>query len=130
MSSYVVLLSRDLNGNHVIQKCLQKLPPNYCDFIFEAACENCVKIAKHRHGCCVLQRCFDHGTPKQCEQLSLKVGENALEIRVTNLWVNRLIGDMQPGAQKYTYADMQFYQKDSPLEPSGLIGPVQLVVKE
>lgn len=61
---------------------------------------------------------------------ALKVGENVLEIRVTNLWVNRLIGDMQPGAQKYTYADMQFYQKDSPLEPSGLIGPVQLVVKE
>ncbi|KGK38922.1 hypothetical protein JL09_g1919 [Pichia kudriavzevii] len=82
LSSYVVLLSRDLNGNHVIQKCLQKLPPNYCDFIFEAACENCVKIAKHRHGCCVLQRCFDHGTPKQCEQLSLKVGENAVELSI------------------------------------------------
>ncbi|GAV28599.1 hypothetical protein PMKS-002071 [Pichia membranifaciens] len=82
LSSYVVLLSRDLNGNHVIQKCLQKLPPNYCNFIFDAACENCVKIAKHRHGCCVLQRCFDHGTPAQCEKLALKVGENAVELSI------------------------------------------------
>ncbi|ODV84244.1 hypothetical protein CANARDRAFT_201583 [[Candida] arabinofermentans NRRL YB-2248] len=73
LSSYIVLLSRDLNGNHVVQKCLQKLPPDSCDFIFDAACENSVKIAKHRHGCCVLQRCFDHGTSQQCERLSLKV---------------------------------------------------------
>lgn len=80
LSSYVVLLSRDLNGNHVIQKCLQKLPPNSCNFIFDAACEHCVKIAKHRHGCCVLQRCFDHGSPAQCERLSLKVGENCVEL--------------------------------------------------
>ncbi|TID25426.1 hypothetical protein CANINC_002962 [Pichia inconspicua] len=82
LSSYVVLLSRDLNGNHVIQKCLQKLPAEYCDFIFNAACDNCVKIAKHRHGCCVLQRCFDHGTPEQCERLALKVGENGVELSV------------------------------------------------
>lgn len=82
LSSYVVLLSRDLNGNHVIQKCLQKLPAEYCDFIFNAACDNCVKIAKHRHGCCVLQRCLDHGTPEQCERLALKVGENGVELSV------------------------------------------------
>ena len=28
---------------------------------------------------------------------ALKTGENKLEIKVTNLWVNRLIGDQQPG---------------------------------
>ncbi|KAH3665631.1 hypothetical protein OGAPHI_003819 [Ogataea philodendri] len=80
LSSYVVLLSRDLNGNHVVQKCLQKLPPASCDFIFDAACDNCVKIAKHRHGCCVLQRCFDHGTSEQCERLALQVGRHCVEL--------------------------------------------------
>ncbi|KAG7819485.1 hypothetical protein KL928_002159 [Ogataea angusta] len=80
LSSYVVLLSRDLNGNHVVQKCLQKLPSSACDFIFDAACENCVKIAKHRHGCCVLQRCFDHGSAQQCERLALEVGQNCVEL--------------------------------------------------
>ncbi len=59
---------------------------------------------------------------------ALKPGANTLEIKVTNLWVNRLIGDEQPGvAKKYTYTTQQFYRADSPLLPSGLIGPVQLV---
>ena len=54
-------------------------------------------------------------------------GENRLEIRVTNLWVNRLIGDQQPGIEKtYTYTTQAFYQADSPLLPSGLLGPVTI----
>ena len=59
---------------------------------------------------------------------ALKPGPNTLEIKVTNLWVNRLIGDQQPDvAKKYTYTAMQFYRADSPLLPSGLIGPVRFV---
>jgi hypothetical protein len=59
---------------------------------------------------------------------ALKPGANALEIKVINLWVNRLIGDQQEGVtKKYTYTAQQFYRADSPLLPSGLIGPVQLV---
>jgi hypothetical protein len=59
---------------------------------------------------------------------ALKPGANTLQIKVINLWVNRLIGDQQPGAtQKYTYTSQQFYRADSPLLPSGLIGPVQLI---
>ena len=58
----------------------------------------------------------------------LKPGENKLEIKVTNLWVNRLIGDQQPDtAKKYTYTTQAFYRADSPLMPSGLIGPVQVI---
>jgi len=59
---------------------------------------------------------------------ALKPGTNTLEVRVTNLWVNRLIGDQQPGAtRKYTYTAQQFYRADSPLLPSGLLGPVRMV---
>jgi hypothetical protein len=59
---------------------------------------------------------------------TLKEGENKLEIKVTNLWVNRLIGDQQPGAaKKITYTTMPFYRADSPLKLSGLIGPVQII---
>ena len=59
---------------------------------------------------------------------ALKEGENTLEIKVTNLWVNRLIGDQQPGVEKkITYTTMTFYRLDSPLKPSGLLGPVQIV---
>ena len=59
---------------------------------------------------------------------ALKAGENMIEIKVTNLWVNRLIGDQQPGATaKFTYTTMPFYQANSPLVPSGLLGPVKLI---
>ena len=59
---------------------------------------------------------------------ALKPGANTVEIKVTNLWVNRLIGDQQEGVtKKYTYTAQQFYRADSPLLPSGLIGPVQVV---
>ena len=56
---------------------------------------------------------------------ALKAGDNKIEIKVTNLWVNRLIGDAQPGVtNKITYTTMPFYQASSKLLPSGLLGPV------
>lgn len=58
-------------------------------------------------------------------------GRNTLEVRVANLWVNRLIGDAQsddePGAQKITWTPQPTYRADAPLRPSGLIGPVTLM---
>ena len=62
---------------------------------------------------------------------ALKEGDNVIEVKVINAWVNRLIGDLQPDAtQKYTYAATNFYQADSPLKPSGLLGPVSLVLRK
>lgn len=59
---------------------------------------------------------------------ALKAGDNKIEISVTNLWVNRLIGDAQPGVtNKITFTTMPFYQANSKLLPSGLLGPVQIV---
>jgi len=55
---------------------------------------------------------------------ALHAGANALEIRVTNLWVNRLIGDQQPGVQAVSFTTFNPYKADSPLLESGLQGPV------
>jgi len=57
---------------------------------------------------------------------ALKQGSNELVVRVTNAWVNRLIGDEQPGATRITFADVKPYKASSPLLPSGLLGPVTL----
>ena len=58
---------------------------------------------------------------------ALKPGTNQLEIKVTNLWVNRLIGDAQPAVtKKITYTTMPFFQANSALLPSGLLGPVTI----
>lgn len=54
-------------------------------------------------------------------------GRNRLEVQVANLWVNRLIGDAQPGAKSITWTSMPTYRADAPLRPSGLIGPVTLL---
>jgi len=62
---------------------------------------------------------------------ALKPGTNSVQIKVTNLWVNRLIGDVQPGVtNKITFTTMPFYQANSPLLPSGLLGPVQVVAQK
>jgi hypothetical protein len=58
---------------------------------------------------------------------ALKPGSNEIRIKVTNLWVNRMIGDQQPWAlKKYAFADFTPYKADSPLLPSGLLGPLSL----
>lgn len=68
-------------------------------------------------------------TPYKVEITSaLQPGVNQIVIQVTNLWVNRMIGDQQPWSlKKYTFADFTPYKADSPLLPSGLLGPVRMI---
>ena len=56
----------------------------------------------------------------------LHEGENTIEVYVTNLWVNRMIGDRQPGAAPVTRV-RRFYNAGDKLLPSGLLGPVKLI---
>lgn len=85
----------------------------------------------------------------------VKPGQNDLRVQVTNLWIDRMIGDEQlpedsdrngDGTLKawpqwledgkpsptgrYTFTSWRLWHKDSPLQPSGLIGPVTLVPEE
>ncbi|RDW83178.1 putative RNA-binding protein [Coleophoma crateriformis] len=73
----VVELIQDLNGNHVIQKCLNKLSSADAQFIFDAVGQNCVDVGTHRHGCCVLQRCIDHASGDQKAWLIRQISNNA-----------------------------------------------------
>jgi hypothetical protein len=82
----------------------------------------------------------------------VKAGRNDLRVQVTNLWINRMIGDEQlpedsdrngDGTLKawpqwledgkpsptgrYTFTSWRLWRKDSPLQSSGLIGPVTLI---
>jgi hypothetical protein len=63
---------------------------------------------------------------------ALKPGKNHLEIKITNLWPNRIIGDQfLPEEKRYTFTTAQTsgfgggaYTRASPLLESGLLGPV------
>lgn len=58
---------------------------------------------------------------------ALRPGANELEITVANLWINRLIGDSAlPEERRRTWTTRNPYLPDSPLESSGLLGPVTL----
>ncbi len=59
----------------------------------------------------------------------LKKTGNRLQVKVTNLWPNRLIGDAAlPKEKRITWTSQgEFYKSDSPLLASGLIGKVTLV---
>jgi len=56
----------------------------------------------------------------------IQAGTNHLEIELSNLWVNRLIGDRQPKAEPVAFTTFNPYSADSPLPTSGLLGPVTL----
>jgi hypothetical protein len=60
----------------------------------------------------------------------LQPGKHRLTVKVVNLWVNRLIGDRQPGAQPITFAPQSPYTAASPLRPSGLLGPVRILARD
>jgi hypothetical protein len=82
---------------------------------------------------------------------AVHAGANDLEIKIVNLWVNRMIGDEQLADDsdrnpdgtlrkwpawldgdkpsptgRYTFTSWRLWHKDSPLLPSGLLGPVML----
>jgi hypothetical protein len=83
---------------------------------------------------------------------ALQAGENRLEVKVVNLWINRQIGDehlpedsdrnptgtlkawpdwvQQERASptgRISFTSWRLWKKDDPLQPSGLLGPVRLI---
>ncbi|KAJ6427906.1 hypothetical protein OIU84_023332 [Salix udensis] len=74
----IVALIKNMNGNHVAQRCLQYLMPEYSEFLFEATIANCVELATDRHGCCVLQKCLSQSEGEQRCRLVSEITSNAL----------------------------------------------------
>lgn len=107
LKGHIVELSKDLNGNHVVQKLLTKLRTEDSEFIFKECCNSTMEIATQRHGCCVLQRCFDNGSLAQRSQLCDKIMEN-INVLTTDPFGNYVVQyiltkEAEYGETKYTF---------------------------
>ncbi|MDR1130344.1 MAG: hypothetical protein LBK96_05140 [Prevotellaceae bacterium] len=71
-------------------------------------------------------------TPYRLDVASqLKNGENSIEIELVNTWVNRIIGDLKlPPEKRILNMSSMSWDENSPLQSSGLLGPVQLIYPE
>ena len=59
---------------------------------------------------------------------TLRRGENRLLVRVANQWPNRIIGDLRlPKKERRTRTNIMKYEPNTPLLPSGLLGPANLI---
>lgn len=56
---------KDQNGNHVIQKCIEKVPPQMVQFIVEAFDNQIFHLSTHPYGCRVIQRLLEHCSEQQ-----------------------------------------------------------------
>ncbi len=57
----------------------------------------------------------------------VKKGRNKITVKVVNNWNNRLIGDAQkPAEQRRTSYPYHYLKPESPLQPAGLLGPVEI----
>lgn len=57
----------------------------------------------------------------------VKEGDNDLKIEIVNTWMNRLIGDLKlPEELRLTWCPINPYTTESPLQSSGLFGPVKI----
>ena len=58
-------------------------------------------------------------------------GQNKLEVEVVNFWPNRIIGDAGlPKEQRLTRTNIRKLTMDTPLMPSGLLGPVRVLEQQ
>jgi hypothetical protein len=69
LESDCLALVLEANGNQVVQRCLQKFGAAHTGPIYTVVLANCLHVAQHRHGCCVLQRCIDYATPDKRQHL-------------------------------------------------------------
>jgi hypothetical protein len=76
----VSMLAKDSNGNHVVQKCVETLPPESLIFIFQGIAQEIVDLSSHRHGCRIVQRCIDVAQGHARWQLIRAICRNALTL--------------------------------------------------
>ena len=60
----ILKIVRDQNGNHVVQKAIERIPGEHIQFIVDAHRGQMMKMSTHQYGCRVVQRMLEHCQPR------------------------------------------------------------------
>jgi hypothetical protein len=59
----ILKVVKDSNGNHVVQKAIERIPGKHIQFIVDAHRGQMAKMSTHQYGCRVIQRMLEHCEP-------------------------------------------------------------------
>ena len=65
LEGHVMKCVKDQNGNHVIQKCIERVPASLIQFIVDAFQGHVYVLATHPYGCRVIQRILEYCDERQ-----------------------------------------------------------------
>jgi hypothetical protein len=73
---HVLKCIKDQNGNHVIQKVIEQVPPHLIQFIVDTFQGKVFSLATHPYGCRVIQRILEHcSQPKNRRDNMMQAGK-------------------------------------------------------
>jgi len=79
LSTDIICLVEDQNGNHVIQKCIETIPSEKLKFIIDQVTEKIERLPFHAFGCRVIQRILEFSTFEQTAPLLKKIMAKCME---------------------------------------------------
>lgn len=90
----VLACVEDQNGNHVIQKCLERMPTGKVQFIIDAFKGEVRRMATHCYGSRVLQRIIEYCDPNQVADVYDEIHGNNLSVFIHDQFGNYVIQNM------------------------------------
>lgn len=76
----VIRCVRDQNGNHVIQKVIESVPPHHVQFIVDAFTDKTLELSTHPYGCRVIQRLLEFCETRQKNPLMDEIVRYTLDL--------------------------------------------------
>ena len=78
---------KDQNGNHVVQKVIECVPPKHLNFIVDSFKGQVYQLSTHPYGCRVIQRILEHCDCDQTAQILDEIHpqtEQLTQVRFSN----------------------------------------------
>lgn len=80
LQDHVLQCIKDQNGNHVIQRCIERIPAPRNQPVVTPFLTNLVSLSSHPYGCRVVQRLLEHATDEQRQPVLDEILTNATEL--------------------------------------------------